>query len=302
MIGIIYKFTIVCGKFNKEHMPFYIGQHWEKKSIEHFLSKKFDGYIGSGSIWYDYISKLKSEYGRIRWRHFIKREVLYSKDGITQAALDALEKHFIKKFKAHYSCGMGGCNVLIGTANSFGSGSPAKDPIVKKKISDFRKEYYKTKEGKLVKKKLSERFGGETFKGDKNPNYGNYWTEEQKEAMRNKMIGRYNGDKNPNYGNHWSDAQRKRMSEQQRNKYKTAEVNPNPMFGKKRITNGIINTIISSDQPLPDGFWYGMKPQKSNNRKGSTGRIWITNGTKSKMISSGSVIPEGWRKGHHNFL
>ena len=274
MIGIIYKFTIICGKLHKDYMPFYIGQHWEKKSVEHFLSKKFDGYIGSGSIWYYYISKLKSEYGKIRWRHFIKREILYSKEGISQAALDALEKHFIKKYKAHYSFGLGGCNILWGTANKFGSGSPGKDPIVKKKISDFRKEYYKTKEGKLVKKKLSERYGGETYKGDKNPNYGN----------------------------HWSAAQRKRMSEQQRNKYKTAEVNPNPMFGKKRITNGIINTIISSDQPLPDGFWYGMKPQKSNNRKGSTGRIWITNGIESKMISEGSVIPEGWRKGHHNFL
>ena len=90
--------------------------------------------------------------------------------------------------------------------------------------------------------------------------------------------------------------------EQQREKYKTSEVNPNPMYGKKRITNGIINTTIPVDSPLPDGFWYGMKSQKSNNRKGSTGRFWITNGTKSKMISIGSVIPEGWRKGHHNFL
>ena len=32
----------------------------------------------------------------------------------------------------------------------------------------------------------------------------------------------------------------------------------NPMQDKVRITNGSVNTIISKDTPLPEGYWYGM--------------------------------------------
>jgi hypothetical protein len=43
--------------------------------------------------------------------------------------------------------------------------------------------------------------GGEnppTGSGIKNNNYGNYWTDKQKELLRNKMINRYHGKDNPN--------------------------------------------------------------------------------------------------------
>lgn len=89
MIGIIYKFTIVCGKVKKRNKcPFYIGQHWERISVENFIHKKGKCYY-SGS----------------------------------------------------------GCNVLHGTANGFGSGSPMKDPIVAKRMSKSMKNFYKTKKG-----------------------------------------------------------------------------------------------------------------------------------------------------------
>ena len=32
----------------------------------------------------------------------------------------------------------------------------------------------------------------------------------------------------------------------------------NPMQDKVRITNGSVNTIISKDTPLPEGYRYGM--------------------------------------------
>lgn len=134
MIGIIYKFTIISIEKRESHKPFYIGQHWEKKSVEHFLNR-YTNYWGSGNIWLEYLNHLK----KIRpnkWRYFIKREILYSKEGISQAALDALEKHFIKKYKAHYSNKVGGCNVLWGTANQFGSGNPMFDERIRKKVGD----------------------------------------------------------------------------------------------------------------------------------------------------------------------
>lgn len=55
---------------------------------------------------------------------------------VNQKGLDVLEEYYIKKCKSHYSYKLGGCNVLWGTANKFGSGSPMKDPMVAKKCGN----------------------------------------------------------------------------------------------------------------------------------------------------------------------
>ena len=71
------------------------------------------------------------------------------------------------------------------------------------------------------------------------------------------MKGRYIGENNPNYGKRWSDEQREKMSM----RLKEAGVQKgerNSMYGKKRITNGVINTVIKYGEQLPDGFRYGM--------------------------------------------
>lgn len=74
------------------------------------------------------------------------------------------------------------------------------------------------------------------------------------------MKGRFVGEKNANYGHRWNDEQKKRLSEKLKKARGDGYVNP--MTGKVRITNGIINTVISKDAPLPEGFWYGMKSRK----------------------------------------
>ena len=117
-IGIIYKFTIITKYKFDGHKPFYVGQH--------FGLDDFDTYPGSGAIWTDFITRLKLDFPTC-WRKLIKREVLYQRP-CSQIALDVLEAHFIKKEQSHYSYKKGGCNILWGTANSFGSGSPSKDP------------------------------------------------------------------------------------------------------------------------------------------------------------------------------
>lgn len=62
-------------------------------------------------------------------------------------------------------------------------------------------------------------------RGENNPNYGHYWTEEQREKLREKMIDRYNGENNPNYGNRWNTQQRERMSIQRKNNPKYSNGN-----------------------------------------------------------------------------
>lgn len=265
MIGIIYKFTILAKIKRDGHKPFYIGQHWEKRSIEYFLSRDSD-YYGSGTIWLDSVDGLR----RLRpdnWKSFIKREVLYGSDRITQRGLDALEEHFIKKYKSHYSNLNGGCNVLLGTANGFGSGSPAKDDIVRKKISKTVVEFFKTPRGLKVRKilrdnKLGKQVSDETKKkisestrGDKSFWYGKHLSEETKEKLRIKAIERYNspygkelkkkvsnrkylkgsehqfygkylfGSLNPFYGRHHSEETKKKISEANKNRRKRYEWN-----------------------------------------------------------------------------
>ena len=267
MIGIIYKFTILAKYKYDGHKPFYVGQHVGEDD--------FDSYDGSGTIWNDFLDKLKQGYPNC-WRKLIRREILFKRE-CSQKVLDAMEAYYIKKEKAHYSYHIGGCNILWGTANKFGSGSPMKDPMVAKRMSKTLRrklkehpEIIQKQNEKRIwklhntdyKQKISRTLKGR-YVGENNPNFGNYWTDEQKKRQSDKMIGRYVGENNPNFGRKWSDDKRKKMSERLRRTGVQRGEN-NAMYGKKRITNGIINTVIKSEEPLPDGFWYGMKPR---NRK-----------------------------------
>ena len=72
MIGIIYKFTILAKYKMYDHKPFYVGQHWEKRSVADFLKHNISNYSGSGSIWDDFINKLKKDYPN-KWSRLIKK-------------------------------------------------------------------------------------------------------------------------------------------------------------------------------------------------------------------------------------
>lgn len=255
---IIYKFTILTSGI------FYVGQ---------FSGNHFDRYWGSGTIWNYHLNSLKNKYPKC-WKKLIKREILYQ-GNCTQFTIDKLEEVYIRKEKAYYKENAGGCNILKGTANKFGAGSPMLDKdVVRRQVQTLKKTYREHPEiiermkekrkwslentdyKERISKTLKGRYGGE-----KNPNYGNYWTDEQKKNLSNKMTGRYNGEKNPNYGKKWTTEQRERMSKRMLENVKNRDY-VNPMTGKVRITNGIINTVIPKDSPLPEGFWYGMKRRK----------------------------------------
>lgn len=72
------------------------------------------------------------------------------------------------------------------------------------KDSVYQSEEFRKKISKLVK-------------GENNPNYGHYWTNEMKEKARKDKLGKYEGENNPNYGNKWNDEQRRHLSEIRKN-------------------------------------------------------------------------------------
>lgn len=151
MSGIIYKFTIISSLKYFGHKPFYVGQSMRDISRKQFLRNDCYVYDGSGKTWERFCKGLKRKFPTC-WRKLIKREVLFYSESITQRGLDSLESYFIKKEKSHYSYKLGGCNVLWGTANNFGSGSPMKDPMVAAKVTEQlrgRRGAKRSKEGKI---------------------------------------------------------------------------------------------------------------------------------------------------------
>lgn len=198
----------------------YIGKH--KISKNKGLNAS---YIGSGTLFKFAFKK----YGKENFKRKILR-ICY-----TFRELQIWEHVYIKKY--HSQDKNIGYNIADGDINS-SEYNPTKLPEVRDKI----------------KNKIIERGGVE---GEKNPNYGNYWTDEQKEALSKKMVGRYDGKKNPNYGNKWSEEKKNQLSKKLHEKAQS-DGYVNPMQDKVRITNGSVNTIISKDTPLPEGYWYGM--------------------------------------------
>lgn len=66
----------------------------------------------------------------------------------------------------------------------------------------------------------------EIVSGINNPNYGHYWTEEQKQKARERVLSRnYKGKNNPNYGNKWTQEQKSRASLKRKNNPKYAKEN-----------------------------------------------------------------------------
>lgn len=158
-LGIIYKFEIISEFRFYDRFPFYVGQHWGK----------IDSYWGSGKIWNDFLRRLKLKYPTC-WQKLIKREILWRGE-CNQKTLDKLEEVYIRREHAHYSYRKGGCNVLWGTANGFGSGSPMKDDFCKKKQAKSLKDFYERcghpmkgrKFSEESKKKMSESHKGKNF-------------------------------------------------------------------------------------------------------------------------------------------
>ena len=240
MIGIIYKFTILASIKRDNNKPFYVGQHWEKRGLKRFLSSSVSNYTGSGVIWEGLYLELKRKFPTC-WRKLIKREVLFYSENCSQKALDKMEEHFIKREKAHYSYEIGGCNILWGSANKFGSGSPMKDPKIAARHSDKMK--------------------GKSF-----------WTEERRKEFSKRMSGQNHpmygvhrfGKQSPMFGKIQSEETKRKISQRMKGENNPMKIKENtPMFGKIWITNGIENKSISKLSKIPDGWRRGFLKRKT---------------------------------------
>lgn len=229
MINVIYKFTIISFLKRDGNKPFYVGQHIEKKSVEHFLNKCNYNYDGSGSIWIDYVEGLKRKY-KSNWRHFIRREILWSSETCSQKALDKMEEYFIKKEKAHYSYELGGTNVLWGTANNF-----SNNPMHDKRIVD----------------KIREKKRGK-YKGENCYWYGKTLSDETKNKLSVKAKNRLKNE-NPLIGSHLSKETRIKISDKNK--------------GKRWITNDLDQKFIKKGVDVPIGWRLGKLPTSEETKE-----------------------------------
>lgn len=248
MVGIIYKFTILTKYKLDGRKPYYVGQHWGS----------LDNYFGSGSIWDDFLKRMKKDYPTC-WKKLIKKEVLYERH-CTQRVLDKMEEYFIKKEKSHYSYKVGGCNVLWGTANKFGSGNPTAEEHVRKKMSlkakertsrpEVRKFLSEMNTGKKhteeVKKKISMRLKGKKF------------NEKHKERISKSLKGRKLSD---SHILNMSEAMKgKKHTEEWKRKHSEAmSGNKHPLYGCSFtwINNGERNKRLNINEPIPEGWKLG---------------------------------------------
>jgi len=247
----IYKTTcLVNGKI-------YIGQH------KHPFDKS-NKYIGSGTL----LRKAIKKHGL---HNFVKELLRECK---TQKELDAFEMVYIKKYK---SCNIEiGYNLLEGTANCFGQGTPIENPRIREyMLPRMREAMSKPEIRNKLRTIINERYEnnpeykenlsilGRELIGDKNPNYGNNWSEEQKTHLSKKFSdGSRKGNKNANFGNKWNEEMKLKLSK----KLLESDLNKgenNGMYGKVRITNGVTNTAIRIGEPIPEGWRLGMTRKKT---------------------------------------
>jgi len=275
-------------------------------------------YFGSGKKIVEYVKK----YGRENF----KREILFECD--SQAKASVLEKYFIRKYNS--------TNPEIGLNIKKGGEIPG---ILGKKWSKEAKERLKKS---LIGRKFSEKhkkYLSDWAKrriGELNSNWGNKWSEEQKNNLSEK-----------NSGKKWTEEQRQRHilhTTGQKRSEETKKKISDALIGrklseehKKKIGDSHRGKILSEEQRKflseinkgkiisrktrkkmslaqsgekshfygvrkfgeENPFW-GVKHTKltrDNMRDNMLGRNWITNGVNNKFIKKNSKIPKGFRYG-----
>ena len=250
MIGIIYKFTILCGVKYFDNKPFYIGQFMRHDiSREEFLIKDRHIYDGSGKIWGRFCKGLKKKFPSC-WRKLIKREILFYSNNCSQKCLDKLEEYYIKKYKSHYSYKLGGCNVLLGTANKFGSGSPMKDPIIAARVTEKLRGRRGRKNSEEVKRVMSE---------SAKKSWENNYERRRLVAMAVSFYMQHGGKEHVSKvhkGKKLSDDVKRKISLN----HADFKKDKHPLWRSKFIwiTNGVKNKRYSPDNEIPNGWVKGM--------------------------------------------
>ena len=248
MTGIIYKFTIISGLKYFGKKPFYVGQFVREISKEKFLKSNSGSYYGSGKTWLRFCKGLMRKFPTC-WRKLIKREILFYSNNCSQKAIDAMERFFIEKEKSHYSYHLGGCNILWGTANKFGSGSPMKDPIVRDKVT-------KKNTGKRGAKRSKE--GRINMSIAAKESWKNADSRRKKVSQRVSEYMKNGGAEKLSMarkGTIFSEERKRKISEH----HADFRGSKHPLFGSRFnwINNGVFEKRLPLGQDIPSGFEYG---------------------------------------------
>lgn len=191
-----------------------------------------DKYLGSGVVFL----KVLQKYGR---KNFVREILRYCKN---QKELDAWEMIMIKRYNSTDRAI--GYNILHGTANKFGNGSCSKLDVVRSKIS-------KSLTGKYV--------------GDKNPNFGHYWSDAKKKELSIK-----------NSGKKWSEEARMMFSKQRKGKLVGDK---NPMYGKKHSAEDIKKISQLTKR------YFDTHPEAKKKISEASNRFWLN-------------VDEEWKRAH----
>lgn len=251
-MNVIYKFTILSEITYCNSQPFYVGQYTNHNiTKQNFVERHKCSYDGSGKMWLRFLRGLKRKHPE-DWLMYVKREVLFYSDNCSQRTLDAMEEYWIKKKNAHYLKKLGGCNILHGTANKFGSGSLMKDKNIAKRVTIQligRKGAKRSEEGR---RNLSIAAKKSWINAD-----------DRRKSVSNAVKRRMS---NPSVRKNLSDKLRGRKRSEEsiqkiRDNHYDCSKEKHPLWGSTFIwiTNGVENKRHDSNKPIPDGFYKGMK-------------------------------------------
>lgn len=243
MYGYIYKTT------NKINNMIYVGQKKAKKFVNY--------YKGSGK----YLRRAINAYGK---DNFIT-EILETIESDNQSLMDEREQYWIKTLDAtNKNIGYNIANGGLTSCSMSGEHNPMygkhHSGETRKLIGDKQREcqakYGNPAQNSEVGKKISEKLKGHTF------------SEKTREKISNTLKGK----------SYLTEEGRKRLSELGKNRRHTEEElkvmssklkgQNNPMYGKMWINNGMENTFINKDDPIPEGYVKGfIKNIKKHNKE-----------------------------------
>lgn len=208
-ISNIYGYIYITTNLINKHQ--YLGKHkWSQPCID-------SRYYGSGMLLQEALRK----YGK---SSFVVEIIDWAN---TKDELNQLEKYYIQHLREcgvelYYNISIGG----DGGSHYYDSLTQEQRTELGRRISEGRLNMPEDKKA-IFREKLSKL--ASTRIGNKNPNYGNRWSEEQKKQASVRIKRRMEdpliksklsalastrtGSKNPNYGNKWSEEQRKTASE-----------------------------------------------------------------------------------------
>ena len=146
------------------------------------------------------------------------------------------------------------------------------------------------------RKEFSEKRKG-TMLGNKNPNYDNRWSDDQKERLRLKKLGHKQSEKTIAKRVTKTKGQKRSCECVNKNTEKLRklkEENPD-IFSSGKNTMWMNNGNINKRVKLKDICEYELKGfkkgllEKSKQPSPSKGKIWINNGKKNKLIKSSDL-------------